>query len=89
MPPCNVVHRPASANLAWLRVSPPEPVASLAPIPEMGWAMRRQANVRAVGRRPRNLYASRMPSVLEYCEGNHGPCVRGQGGAHIRRGVRP
>ena len=35
--------------------------------------MRRHANVRAVGLRPRNLYPSRMPSVLEYCEGNNGP----------------
>ncbi len=51
--------------------------------------MRRQANVRAVGLRPRNLYPSRMPRVLEYIEGNNGLCVSGQGGAHIRRGVRP
>ena len=35
--------------------------------------MRRQANVRAVGLRPRNLSAFRMPSVLEYSEGNNGP----------------
>ena len=37
------------------RVSPPEPVASLAPILETGSAKRRQASVRAMGMRPRNL----------------------------------
>ncbi len=36
-------------------------------------AMRRHANVRAVGLRPRNLYAFRMPRVLEYIEGINGP----------------
>src|SRR5262249_16198172 len=49
MPPCNVVCRPAGANPARLRVSPPEPVASLATGPAMASAMRRQANVRAMG----------------------------------------
>ena len=39
----------------------------------MPLAMRRHANVRAVGLRPRNLSSSRMPSVLEYIEGNNGP----------------
>ncbi len=38
--------------------------------------MRRQASVRAVGLRPRNLYAFRMPSVLDYIEGNNGPWRR-------------
>ncbi len=36
-------------------MSPPEPVASLAPIPEMGFVMRRHANVWAVGLRPAAL----------------------------------
>ena len=34
---------------------PAQPVASLATVPEMASAMHRQANVRAVGLRPRNL----------------------------------
>ena len=51
--------------------------------------MRRHANVRAVGLRPRNLSSFRMPRVLEYIEGHNGSCVNGQGGVHIRRGVRP
>jgi hypothetical protein len=38
--------------------------------------MRRQANVRAVGLRPRNLSSSRMPSVLDFIEGHNNPCVR-------------
>jgi hypothetical protein len=42
--------------------------------------MRRYANVRAVGLRPRNLSSFRMPRVLEYIEGNNGPCAIGQGG---------
>jgi hypothetical protein len=50
---------------------PAQPVASLATASEMESAMRRHANVRAVGLRPRNLYAFRMPSVLKYCEGNN------------------
>ena len=54
-------------------MSPPEPVASLATVAEMPSAMRRQANVRAVGLRPRNLSSFRMPRVLEYIEGNNGP----------------
>ena len=74
--------RPAKGN-------PPGPVASLAPVPEMGLTMRRHANVRAVGLRPRNLSSFRMPRVLEYLEGNNDLCVSGQGGVHIRRGVRP
>ena len=52
---------------------PPEPIASLATVAEMPSAMRRQANVRAVGLRPRNLSSFRMPSVLEYREGTNGP----------------
>ncbi len=51
---------------------PARPVASLATVAEMPSAMRRHANVRAVGLRPRNLSAFRMPSVLEYSEGNNG-----------------
>ncbi len=39
----------------------------------MASAMRRYANVRAMGMRPRNLYPSRMPRVLDYFEGNNGP----------------
>ena len=39
----------------------------------MASAMRRYANVRAVGLRPRNLYAFRMPRGLEDIEGNNGP----------------
>ncbi len=35
--------------------------------------MRRHANVRAAGLRPRNLYSSRMPRVLIFLEGNNGP----------------
>jgi hypothetical protein len=38
----------------------------------MAAAMRRQANVRAVELRPRNLSSCRMPSVLEYSEGTNG-----------------
>jgi hypothetical protein len=55
MPPCNVVHRPLGAHPIRPRVSPPEPVASLAPFLETRAAMRRQAHVGAMGRRPRNL----------------------------------
>ena len=42
--------------------------------------MRRHANVRAVGLRPRNLSSFRMPRGLEYIEGNNDLCVSGQGG---------
>jgi hypothetical protein len=38
--------------------------------------MRRQANVRAVGRRPRNLSSFRMPRELDFIEGNNGPLRR-------------
>ena len=49
MPSGNFVCRPVGANPARPRVSPPEPVVSLAPVPEMTSAMRRQANVWAMG----------------------------------------
>ena len=52
---------------------PAQPVASLATVAERPSAMRRHANVRAVGLRPRNLSTFRMPRVLEYIEGNNGP----------------
>jgi hypothetical protein len=71
--PRNFVYRPAGANPARPRVSPPEPVASLAPFLETGSAKRRHANVRAVGLRPRNLSSSRMPRVLFFIEGHNGP----------------
>jgi hypothetical protein len=58
MPACNFVCRPAGANPARPRVSPPEPIASLAPVVETRQAMRRQTNIRAVGPRPRNLRLS-------------------------------
>jgi hypothetical protein len=55
MLPRNFVYRPAGANPARPRVSPPEPVASLAPFLETGSAKRRHANRWAMGMRPRNL----------------------------------
>ncbi len=78
--------RPAGANPARPRVSPPEPVASLAPFLETSAAMRRQANVRAVGLRPRNLYSSRMPRVLESFEGHNSPLRES---LWARRGLYP
>ena len=84
MSPCNVVSRPAGAKPARPRVSPPEPGASLAPIPEMGLAMRRHASVRAVGRRPRNRESSRMPRGLDHLEGHNDLCVQ-----WARRGASP
>ena len=56
--------RPAKGN-------PPGPVASLALVPEMGLTMRRHANVRAVGMRPRNQILFRMPRVPYNIEGNN------------------
>jgi transposase-like protein len=97
MPPGNFVYRPAGANPARLRGSPPEPGASLAPSPARGWAMRRQANVRAVGRRPRHLESFRRPSGLSFSEGHNHPCgrrrgeegrVSGGGGDHSEGGQR-
>ena len=76
MPPCNVACRPAGANPARLRVSPPEPVASLAPASEMASAMRRQANVRAMG------HAAPKPIIFPEAEGpvlpegNNTLCIR-------------
>ena len=44
--------------------------------------MRRYANVRAVGLRPRNLSSFRMPRVLDCIEGNNSPLRKlGQEGA--------
>ena len=63
---------------------PAQPVVSLATVADMPSAMRREANVRAVGLRPRNVSSFRMPSVLEYIEGNNVPlresCLGEEGG---------
>ncbi len=48
--------------------------------------MRRHANVRAVGLRPRNLYTSRMPRVLEFNEGNNDPRRKEEGESRIVSG---
>ena len=55
-------------------MSPPEPVASLAPFLETGSAKRRHANVWAMGMRPRNLSSFRMPRVLNYLKATMIPC---------------
>src|SRR5215831_11001999 len=49
IPSCNFVRRPAGAKPARPRVSPPGPVVSLATVPVMASAMRRHANVWAMG----------------------------------------
>ena len=59
----NLVCRPAGAKPARPRVSPPEPVASLATIPAMWSAMRRRANVWAMG------HAAPKPLVFSEAEG--------------------
>src|SRR5437899_2757201 len=49
----------------------------------------RHASVWAMGMRPRNLYSSRMPKVLNYLKATTTPARIGRGGARLRRGVRP
>ena len=68
---------------------PARPVASLATVADMPAAMRRQANVRAVGLRPRNVCfpdaeRSGIPRRHQWPSAQGG---RGEG--RIRRGVRP
>jgi hypothetical protein len=76
MLPRNFVYRLAGANPARPRVSPPEPVASLAPFLETSSAKRRHANVWAMGN------AAPKPIVLpdaegpELPEGNNNPLHR-------------
>jgi hypothetical protein len=84
MPSGNFVCRPAGAHPARLRVSPPEPGASLAPVVETRPARRRQAHVRAVGLRPRNLSSCRMPRERDVIEGHNAP-----GEKRARRGASP
>src|SRR5262249_27146375 len=59
----NFVCRPAGAKPVRPRVSPPEPVVSLATIPEMGSAMRRRAHMWAMG------HAAPKPRVFPEAEG--------------------
>jgi hypothetical protein len=72
----NFVCRPAGAKPVRPRVSPPEPVGSLATIPEMWSAMRRRANMGAMG------HAAPKPIVFpeaegpDVPEGNHTPLHR-------------
>jgi len=78
------VRRPAGAKPVRPRVSPPGPVASLAPVPEMASAMRRHANVRAMG------HAAPKPIIFpdaqgaELPEGHNSLSVR-----WARRGLYP
>src|SRR5712691_7115493 len=65
MTPGHLVGRPAGAKPVRPRVSPPTPVVSLALVSVTGLAKRRHTSVWAMGRRPRNLYASRMPRRLD------------------------
>src|SRR5215831_16045536 len=83
IPSCNFVCRPAGAKPARPRVSPPGPVASLATVPERASAMRRYANVRAMG------HAAPKPIIFPEAEGpvlpegNNTPlhtCRRGEEG---------
>ncbi len=67
-------------------MSPPEPVASLAPFLATSSAMRRHANVRAMGMRPQNLSSSRMPRVLFYLKATTIPGVSFSGEAGMVSG---
>src|SRR5262245_42280068 len=84
MPSGNFVRRPAGANPVRLRVSPPTPVASLALASAMASAMRRQANVWAMG------HAAPQPLIFpeaqgpDFPEGNKGFAV-----VWARRGPYP
>ena len=72
----NFVGRPAGAKPARPRVSPPEPVASLATIPEMGSAMRRHANVWAMGHAAPKPLTFPDAQGAELPEGSNGLSVR-------------
>ena len=89
MPAGNCVSRPAGAHPVRPRGSPPQSVASLATGVATGLAKRRHASGWAMGRRPRNLDASRRPRGLHDLKATTTPASLGRGGARLRRGVRP
>jgi len=78
------VRRPAGAKPARPRVSPPKPVASLATVPEMASAMRRYANVRAMGHAAPKPITFPDAQGAELLEGNNGLSVQ-----WARRGPYP
>src|SRR5215510_14325205 len=76
----NFVCRPGGAKPVRPRVRPPEPVVSLATIPDMGSAMRRRATMWAMGHAAPQLSIFPEAEGPGVPEGNHTPLHRGRPG---------
>lgn len=76
----NLVSRPAGAKPARPRVSPPEPVASLATAVATRPAKRRQASAWAVGNAATKCRSFRVPRVQTYLKATPAPTEMGEGG---------